>query len=99
MGYQSRSLALVETRVAKIDTITSLQSGRTKLCMGGKKDCVIDDCLSHKLVAVSFLSRIISLHYHFLCFAVFFPPPCREKVVLRWGQKEIKGKKEKEGIT
>lgn len=99
MGYQSRSLALVETWVAKTDTITSHKAGEQNYAWEGKKDCVIDDCLFHKLVAVSFLSRIISLHYHFLCFAVFFSLPCREKVVLRWGQKEIKGKKEKEGIT
>lgn len=98
MGYQSRSLALVETRVTKIDTITSHKAGGQNYAREGKKDCVTDDCLSHKLVAVSFLSRIISLHYHFLCFA-FFPPALQRESGIRWGQKEIKGKKEKEGIT
>lgn len=46
MGYQSRSLALVETRVAKIDMITSHDVGEQNYAWeGGKKACVIDDCL------------------------------------------------------
>lgn len=65
--------------------------------MGGKKkDCVIDDCLSHKLVAVSCLSRIISLHYHLLFRCFFFPALQRESGI-KMGTEGDKGKKGKGG--